>query len=129
MAWAIATNNFWAAVLSLTFPYMFDAFTAQGCFGFYAALNLTALVFIFCFVPETKQRSLEELDYVFGVPTRVHAKYQLMKVLPWWVRRYVFWSRNAVCPELYHADYATPLHGCETKEATLKGNVDHREHV
>ncbi|KAL2003984.1 hypothetical protein VTN02DRAFT_1280 [Thermoascus thermophilus] len=102
MAWAVATNNFWASVLSLTFPYMLRAFTSQGAFGFYAGLNVIALILIFLFVPETKQRSLEELDYVFAVPTRTHAKYQLTKVLPWWIRRYIFWRKDAVCPDLYN---------------------------
>lgn len=102
MAWAVATNNFWAAILSLTFPYMLRAFTPQGAFGFYASLNIIALVLIFLFLPETMQRSLEELDYVFGVPTRTHAKYQLTKVLPWWIKRYIFMRKGARCPELYH---------------------------
>ena len=52
-------------------------------------------------MPETMQRSLEELDYVFAVPTRTHAKYQLTQVLPWWIKRYVFMRKDAVCPELY----------------------------
>ncbi|KAJ5994999.1 hypothetical protein N7481_001976 [Penicillium waksmanii] len=101
MAWAVATNNFWAAALSLTFPYMLRALTPQGAFGFYAALNIVALVLIFLFMPETKQRSLEELDYVFGVPTRTHAKYQLTQVLPWWIRTYILRRKNLVCPSLY----------------------------
>ncbi|KAJ5552558.1 Major facilitator superfamily domain general substrate transporter [Penicillium frequentans] len=101
MAWAVATNNFWASVLSLTFPYMLRAFTAQGAFGFYAFLNLVAFVLIFLFLPETMQRSLEELDYVFGVPTRTHAKYQLTVVLPWWVKRYIFMRKNDECPPIY----------------------------
>ncbi|CAG7961555.1 unnamed protein product [Penicillium salamii] len=107
MAWAVATNNFWASVLSLTFPYMLRAFTPQGAFGFYACLNLVAFVLIFLFMPETMQRSLEELDYVFGVPTRTHAKYQLTQVLPWWIKRFIFRRKDAVCPKLYQiADYA-----------------------
>ncbi|OJJ48879.1 hypothetical protein ASPZODRAFT_149862 [Penicilliopsis zonata CBS 506.65] len=101
MAWAVATNNFWAAILSLSFPYILSSFKAQGAFGFYAGLNLVAFALIFFFLPETKQRSLEELDYVFGVPTRTHAKYQLTKVAPWWFRRYVLMRKDAVCPELY----------------------------
>jgi hypothetical protein len=52
-------------------------------------------------MPETKQRSLEELDYVFGVPTRTHAKYQLTQVLPWWIRTYILRRKNLVCPSLY----------------------------
>lgn len=54
MAWAVATNNFWAAALSLTFPRMLQAFGPPGSFGFYAALNVVALVAIFLFLPETK---------------------------------------------------------------------------
>jgi len=112
MDWAVATNNFWASVLSLTFPYMLNAFRPQGAFGFYAALNLIALALIFLFLPETKQRSLEELDYVFAVPVRTHAKYQLTQVLPWFFRRYILWRKDAVCAELYRQeakdDYIVP---------------------
>ncbi|KAI8670296.1 MFS domain-containing protein [Fusarium keratoplasticum] len=101
MSWAVATNNFWAAVLSLTFPRMLIAMTATGAFGFYAGLNLVALVLIFLFVPEAKQKTLEELDYVFGVPDRTHAKYQLKTVLPWWFKRWILQRKGEVCPDLY----------------------------
>ncbi|PGH30677.1 hypothetical protein GX50_06541 [[Emmonsia] crescens] len=107
MSWAVATNNFWAAVLALTFRRLLRAFQPQGAFGFYAGLNIVALVLIFLFMPETKQRTLEELDYVFAVPTRTHASYQLFTVLPWWFRRYILFRKNAVCPELYHLDFAS----------------------
>jgi hypothetical protein len=101
MSWAVATNNFWASVLSLTFPRMLKAFSPQGAFGFYAALNVVALVMIFLWLPETKQRSLEELDYVFAVPMRTHMNYQARQVLPWWIKRYIFRRKDAICPELY----------------------------
>lgn len=42
MSWAVATNNFWAAVLSLTLPTMLHKMKAQGVFGFYAAMNMVA---------------------------------------------------------------------------------------
>ncbi|KAF3396189.1 putative polyol transporter 6, partial [Penicillium rolfsii] len=116
MAWAVATNNFWASVLSLTFPYMLRAFTAQGAFGFYAGLNIIAFVLIFLFLPETKQRSLEELDYVFGVPTRTHAKYQLTQVLPWWIRRFIFGRKDLVCPELYKVSETTERQTYEVQD-------------
>ncbi|EIT72927.1 hypothetical protein BDV35DRAFT_404842 [Aspergillus flavus] len=106
MAWAVATNNFWAAVLSLTFPYILREFKPQGAFGFYAGLNIVALVLIFLFLPETKQRSLEELDRVFSVSTRAHAKYQLTEALPWWFKRHVLRQKNAVCRDLYDEDFA-----------------------
>jgi hypothetical protein len=44
MSWAVATNNFWGAVLSLTLPRMLRAFRPQGVFGFYAGLNILALI-------------------------------------------------------------------------------------
>ncbi|KKY20426.1 putative sugar transporter [Diplodia seriata] len=102
MSWAVATNNFWASVLSITFPRLLGAFKPQGAFGFYAALNIVALVLIFLFLPETKQRTLEELDYVFAVPTRTHARYQLFEVLPWWTKRYLLGRKGLPAPELYH---------------------------
>ncbi|KAJ6093285.1 hypothetical protein N7486_008574 [Penicillium sp. IBT 16267x] len=103
MSWAVATCLGWAAVLSITFPRMLWAMTATGAFGFYAGLNVTALVMIFLFVPETKQRTLEELDYIFAVPTRVHMHYQVFKALPWWVQRYIF-RRDVQLEPLYKFD-------------------------
>lgn len=101
MSWAVATNNFWASVLSLTFPYMLNAFTPQGAFGFYAALNAIAFVMILLWLPETKQRSLEELDYVFAIPTRTHMKFQAGKMVPWWCRRYLLGRKHLPQPQLY----------------------------
>ena len=44
MSWAVATNNFWASVLSLTLPTMLHEMKPQGVFGFYAAMNALAFV-------------------------------------------------------------------------------------
>lgn len=104
MSWAVATNNFWAAVLGLTFPAMLQYAGPTGTFVWYAALCGLAGIWIFLFLPETKMRSLEELDAVFGVSTRVHAKYQMAEVLPWWMRRYVLRKTGDDGPELYHFD-------------------------
>ncbi|KAI9371895.1 hypothetical protein BJX61DRAFT_553392 [Aspergillus egyptiacus] len=105
MSFAVAVCLGWAAVLGITFPRMLAAMTPQGAFGFYAGLNVVALVMIFFWVPETKQRTLEEIDYIFAVPTRTHMHYQLFKVLPWWVRRYVFRRKNARLESLYQFDH------------------------
>lgn len=101
MSWAVATCLFWAAVLSLTWPSMESAMTATGAFGFYTGLNLLAFCMIFLFVPETKQRTLEELDYVFAVPTRTHMHYQLTKALPYFFKRYVAMNKSATLEPLY----------------------------
>ena len=101
MSWAVATNNFWGTVVSLTFPRQLRAFSTAGAFGFYAAMNLIAFIMIFLWLPETKQRSLEELDYVFGVSTRRHMNFQLFEVLPWWFRTYILRRKGLYCPQLY----------------------------
>lgn len=107
MSWAVATCLFWAAVLSITFPRLLRAFHPVGAFSFYAGLNITALCLIFLFVPETKQRTLEELDYVFAVPTRTHASYQLKKALPWWIKRYIMRRKDVRLETLYRFEGAT----------------------
>lgn len=104
MAWAVATNNFWASVLGLTFPRMLLAFSTTGSFGFYAGLNFVALILIFLFVPETKQRTLEELDYVFSFRTRTHMRYQSTQVLPWWFKKWILFRKQPDCPSLYNFD-------------------------
>ncbi|KAE8345238.1 hypothetical protein BDV24DRAFT_178706 [Aspergillus arachidicola] len=104
MSFAVATNLFWAAVLGITFPRMLAVMSPTGAFAFYAGLNVTACIMIFFLVPETKQRTLEELDYVFAVPVRMHSGYQLKKALPYGVKRYIF-RRNVKLDPLYQFDH------------------------
>ncbi|EXJ78128.1 hypothetical protein A1O3_09289 [Capronia epimyces CBS 606.96] len=92
MSWAVATNNFWATALSLTFPRMLTVMGPTGAFGFYAGLNIIAMIFIFLACPETKMRSLEELDMVFSIRSRTYAKWQVSKVLPWWIKRRILFQ-------------------------------------
>ncbi|KAM0707090.1 hypothetical protein Q7P35_006421 [Cladosporium inversicolor] len=86
MAWAVCINNTFAGILSLTFPAMVDAMTQVGAFGFYAGLNLIAWFMIFCFVRETKQLTLEEIDQVFQVPTKKFIGHELTVWLPWFIK-------------------------------------------
>ncbi|KAK5200933.1 hypothetical protein LTR16_004372 [Cryomyces antarcticus] len=120
MSWAVATCLFWAAVLSLTWPRMVAAMTPTGAFGFYACLNLTAFAMIFFWVPETKQRTLEELDYVFAVPTGKHMSYQLTKALPYWINRYVKRDKSARLEPLYTFDKVASEQG---RSKSITGNV------
>ncbi|KAL8283350.1 hypothetical protein RQP46_005760 [Phenoliferia psychrophenolica] len=101
MAWAVATCLSWAAVLSVTFPRMLAALTPQGTFGFYAALNMLGFTLLLFFLPETKQRTLEELDQVFSVPTKKFASYQAQKSIPYFIKRYIFWNRSARLEPLF----------------------------
>ena len=55
---------------------------------------MLAWVLIFIFVPETTGKTLEEINYIFGVPIWKHAHYQVREVLPWWLDHYfVRWIR------------------------------------
>ena len=104
MSWAVATCLFYAAILSISLPAMLETMKVIGVFGFYAGLNVLAFVMIFMFVPETKQRTLEELDYVFAVPTRKNIHYHVTKTIPHWIQRYVFFNKNHKLEPLYNFD-------------------------
>ncbi|KAK1622074.1 hypothetical protein BDP81DRAFT_485716 [Colletotrichum phormii] len=101
MAWAVATNNFWAIVVAQTSPPLLQAIKPQGVFTLYSVFGVVCLVLIFLFLPETKQRSLEELDDVFSVSTRRHASYQLFEALPWWFKHYIMRQQGEPEPTLY----------------------------
>lgn len=67
----------------------------------YAGFNVVAFVMILFWVPETKQHTLEELDWVFALPTSRFARYQVQKAIPYFVRRWVFFDRKATLEPLY----------------------------
>ncbi|PFH56912.1 hypothetical protein XA68_15766 [Ophiocordyceps unilateralis] len=119
MAWAVATCLFWASVLSVTFPLMLDRLGVLGSFGLYSLFNIMALLMIFLWLPETKQRTLEELDYIFGVPTRVFMRYQVTKALPWWCKRWILRRKDVTLEPLYRLDVAD--HEEEEQESTDNG--------
>ncbi|KAG5359985.1 Arabinose-proton symporter [Yarrowia sp. C11] len=76
MSFATAVCWLFNFILAVTWPSLLAAFTPQGAFGWYAAWNVVGFFLVLCFLPETKNLTLEELDKVFSVPTRVHMKYQ-----------------------------------------------------
>ncbi|KKY36156.1 putative facilitated glucose [Diaporthe ampelina] len=87
MAWAVCINN--------TF-----VMTPTGAFGFYAGLNLIAWFMIFCFVRETKQLTLEEIDQVFSVPTKDFLSYELTIWLPYFIKRHILRQKIAKPPAI-----------------------------
>lgn len=103
MSLATATTWFFNFVLSITWPSLLNAFKPQGAFGWYAAWNVVGFFLVLFFVPETKARTLEELDAVFSVPLRTHARYGLAQ-LWYFIHKYLFWRRDAVKPTVPHAD-------------------------
>ncbi|OAQ83386.1 sugar porter (SP) family MFS transporter [Purpureocillium lilacinum] len=120
MAFAVATCLGWASVLGITLPFMLVKLGALGVFCFYAGLNLVALVMIFLWVPETMLRTLEELDWVFAVPVREFMRYQVFVVLPWFVKRWILFQRDAVKAPLYHFEHVA----ANTEKVAASGTVE-----
>ena len=94
MGVAVATNFFFTAVLTIFYPHIVASFNdAQSgdarALAIFAGFNLVAFILVFLWVPETAERTLEEISQVFGMTSREHIKYQFQKVLPWVWRRYV----------------------------------------
>jgi len=65
MGFAVAVCLAGAAILAITFPFLLEKAGVGGAFGVYAGLNVVAGVMVWLGVPETKRRTLEELDGVF----------------------------------------------------------------
>jgi SP family sugar porter-like MFS transporter len=66
-AMSIATFSLWAAcfILTYTFPLLNQLFKASGTFWLYGGICLLGFLFILRRLPETKGKSLEEIEYEF----------------------------------------------------------------
>ncbi|KAF3765848.1 hypothetical protein M406DRAFT_339190 [Cryphonectria parasitica EP155] len=100
MSLATATTWFFNFVLSVTWPSMQSAFKPQGAFGWYAGWNIIGFFLVLFFVPETKEKTLEELDSVFNVPMKRHALYGLEQFV-YFIHRYILW-RHVDKPQVPH---------------------------
>ncbi|OLL20615.1 MULTISPECIES: sugar porter family MFS transporter [unclassified Rhodococcus (in: high G+C Gram-positive bacteria)] len=63
-AMGIAVFVLWTtnAIISFAFPILNGALGSTGTFGLFVIVNIVSLLFVLRFVPETKGRSLEELE-------------------------------------------------------------------
>lgn len=118
---SLATATTWGFnwVLSMTWLPLVRAFKPQGAFGYYAAWNIIGFLLVLFFLPETKGRTLEELDRVFEVPTRVHAKWGAAQV-PYFIKRYIF--RQDVQPPVLLDLSDTPHHPDAFKPDSKESN-------
>jgi hypothetical protein len=136
MSLATATTWFFNFVLSVTWPSMQAAFTPQGAFGWYAAWNVIGWWLVLLFMPyvlpstldsqlivhsETKGKTLEELDQVFSVPTRLHAAYGLRQI-KYFINRYLL--RRNVQPEVLYQHVDPDAIDAEKAEQTEKSPTD-----
>jgi SP family arabinose:H+ symporter-like MFS transporter len=63
-AMSLATVCLWCGTLlvTLTFLSLVNLFSAAGVFLLYAAISIAALLFVWSGVPETKGKTLEEIE-------------------------------------------------------------------
>jgi MFS family permease len=116
MSFATATCWGFNFIISFTWPALLGAFGPTGAFGWYAAWNAAATVYCYFLLPETKvslpsivtkghrlidqNLTLEELDVVFAIGNREHARYYKNK-LPWYLRKYILRRKVEAYPALY----------------------------
>jgi MFS transporter, SP family, arabinose:H+ symporter len=67
-AMSIATLALWigCAVVGQTFPWLLEHFKPSGTFGLYAALTTFSFFIAYVLVPETKGKSLEQIEMEWG---------------------------------------------------------------
>ncbi|KAF1848807.1 MFS general substrate transporter [Cucurbitaria berberidis CBS 394.84] len=114
MAVSVAVNLLGAGVLVLVFPFLLHQIGATGALSIFAGLNMIAFVLVYLFVPETRMRTLEELQYTFDLPTRWHISYRagyIRKhvVQNWW--KYLTGKSKEVEPPIPFYEWARVVHG------------------
>ncbi|KAI8908312.1 sugar transporter [Gorgonomyces haynaldii] len=72
---ATMSNWFWNAIIALVTPYIQDAI-GFWMYLIYGTTGLTMAAFIYFFVPETKGKSLEDMDDIFGKPENAAFEYK-----------------------------------------------------
>ncbi|KAH7361111.1 major facilitator superfamily domain-containing protein [Pyrenochaeta sp. MPI-SDFR-AT-0127] len=112
MAVSVAVNLLGAGVLVMVFPFVLFSAGATAALSIFAGLNLVAFVLVYLFVPETRMRTLEELQYTFDLPTRWHIAYRIGYIRKhvrdnWW--RYL--TRKEVDPPIPFYEWARVTHG------------------
>ena len=104
MSLATATTWFFNALLALTWPSLLTGMGPTAAFSSYAFWNVLGWIMVLLFVPETKKKTLEELDAVFSVSLRSMARYGILQAR-WFVSRYILRRNHAKKPLVPIARY------------------------
>jgi sugar porter (SP) family MFS transporter len=65
MTFSLVANWVCVYLILLTFPYLFAWIKSFGTFGVYAALNLLGFLFVFKYIPETKNKKIFDICKLF----------------------------------------------------------------
>ncbi|XP_022744933.1 polyol transporter 5-like [Durio zibethinus] len=66
MGMGVAVNRVTSGVISMTFISLYKAITIGGAFFLFAGIAATGWVFFYVFLPETRGKTLEEMEWLFG---------------------------------------------------------------
>jgi len=107
MAVSVAVNLLGAGVLVLVFPFLQDSIQPTAAFSIFAGLNMVAFVLVYLFVPETRMRTLEELQYTFDLPTGWHVAYRVGYIRQHvWANWWKYLTRQEVQPPVPFYEWA-----------------------
>ncbi len=120
MSLATATTWFFNFVLSITWPSLLAAFGSAGAFCWYAGWNVVLFFGVLFLLPETKGKTLEELDTVFSVPSRLFAAYGGRQLIYFFQR--AIGHKNAVKPKLYEDEKVDHSNTSFNKETEVDAN-------
>ena len=117
MAVSVAINLMGAGFLALVFPMLMHRIGITGSLSIFAGLNVVAFFLVYLFVPETRRRTLEELQFTFDLRTRWHVEYRAVYIRKhftknWW--KYI--TRQEVRPPIPFYRWARITHGEEEDE-------------
>ncbi|OCL12086.1 galactose-proton symporter [Glonium stellatum] len=102
MSFGVFWNLLGAGVLALIVPQLTYSLGHTGLLGLFAGLDAFAFILVWLLMPATVQvATLEEMNYIFGVPTRRHIEYQLKEVVPWAFRHYILRKQTERLDPLY----------------------------
>jgi sugar porter (SP) family MFS transporter len=78
----------WSFIVTYNFTRMQNAMTYTGLtLGFYGGIAFVGFFYQIFFMPETKDKTLEEIDDIFSKPTRVLVKENVVGMKNYWARK------------------------------------------
>lgn len=117
MAVSVAINLLGAGILVLLFPMLMHRIGETGSLVIFAGLNVIAFAIVYLFVPETRKRTLEELQFTFDLKTRWHVEYRIGYIRKHFVENWwKYLTRQPVEPPIPFYRWARITHGEESDE-------------
>ncbi|KAF2732388.1 MFS general substrate transporter [Polyplosphaeria fusca] len=112
MAVSVAVNLLGAGILVLVFPMLLHSIGPTGSLSIFAGLNVIAFFMVYLLVPETRRRTIEELQFTFDLSTRWHIEYRAVYIRKHFTKN--FWkylTRKPVRPPIPFYRWARITHG------------------